>query len=82
MLKDQEPKNLQIMILIYLNKGKTDSGQNVKRSFYIFPKHLPGKGPNDVGVIGGTFIEGGTATTPNIKEFDKMIAGAKHFYGI
>ena len=82
MLKDQEPKNLQSMILIYLDKGKTDSGQNVKRSFYIFPKHLPGTGPNDVGVIGGTFIEGGTAKTPNIEEFDKMIAGAKHFYGI
>ena len=81
MLKDQNPKDLQSMILIYLDSGKTASGQNVKRSFYIFPKHLPGTAANDVGVIGGTFIEGATAATPNIEEFDRIIAGAKKFYG-
>ena len=69
------------MILIYLDSGKTASGQNVKRSFYIFPKHLPGTDTNDVGVIGGTFIEGATAATPNTEEFDRIIAGAKKFYG-
>jgi hypothetical protein len=81
MLKDQNPKDLQSMILIYLDSGKTASGQNVKRSFYIFPKHLPDTAANDVGVIGGTFIEGATAATPNIEEFDRIIAGAKKFYG-
>jgi hypothetical protein len=81
MLKDQNPKDLQSMILIYLDTGKTASGQNVKRSFYIFPKHLPDTAANDVGVIGGTFIEGATAATPNIEEFDRIIAGAKKFYG-
>lgn len=54
----------------------------MKRSFYVFPKHLPGSGPNDVGVVGGTFVEGATAETPNPNEFALMIDGAKRFYGI
>lgn len=82
MLKNQKPKNLQHMILVYFNSGTTEAGQKVKRSFYIFPKHLPHTNANDVGVIGGTFIEGATPETPNTSEFDIMIAGAKKFYGI
>jgi hypothetical protein len=35
-----------------------------------------------VGVVGGTFIEGGTPETPNLKEFDTMLAAARNFYGI
>jgi hypothetical protein len=82
MLKDQRPADLQHMILVYFDEGKTESGQKVKRSFYIFPKHLLGTGANDVGVVGGTFIEGATPETPNAKEFDIMIEGAKRFYGM
>ena len=82
MLKDQVPADLQSMILVYYPKAKTTSGQEVKRSFYIFPKHLLGSGPNDVGVIGGTFIEGATPQTPNDEEFQIMIDGARNFYGI
>lgn len=82
MLKDQKPQDLQYMILIYLDKGKTKSGQPIKRSFYIFPKHMPNTGPNDVGVLGGTFIEGATPTTPNIEEFNTIINNTKSFYGI
>jgi hypothetical protein len=82
MLKDQVPKDLQYMILIYLDAGKTASGQSVKRSFYIFPKHLPGSGVDDVGVIGGTFIKGATSETPNLNEFTLMLNGAKRFYGL
>jgi D-amino-acid oxidase len=37
---------------------------------------------NDIGVVGGTFIEGATIDTPNVKEFDIMLAGAKRFYGL
>jgi hypothetical protein len=70
------------MILVYFSKGKTKSGLEVKRSFYIFPKQLPGSAANDVGVIGGTFIEGGTPDTPNVEEFDILVANAKKFYGI
>ena len=82
MLKDQTPADLQHMILVYFPEGKTESGQKVKRSFYMFPKRLLGTGVNDVGVVGGTFIEGATPETPNEKEFDIMIEGAKRFYGM
>ena len=58
------------------------AGQKVKRSFYIFPKHLPDTGPNDVGVIGGTFVEGATPETPNREEFERLVQGAKRFYGM
>ena len=82
LLRDQVPADLQSMILVYFKEGTTSAGQHVKRSFYIFPKHLPTTGPNDVGVVGGTFIEGGTPETPNYDEFDTMIAAAKKFYGM
>lgn len=82
MLKDQRPADLEYMILVYFGKDHTPSGQTVKRSFYIFPKHLLNTGPNDVGVIGGTFIEGGSPATPNTAEFEIMMRGARDFYGI
>ncbi len=82
MLKDQNPEDLKYMILIYLDSGVTASGQKVKRSFYIFPKQTPGAPAHDIGVIGGTFIEGADATTPNKEEFDIVIRQAKEFYGI
>lgn len=82
MLKDQNPRDLQHMILVYFNEGKTKSGQKVTRSFYILPKHLPDTGANDIGVIGGTFIEGATPETPNEEEFNILLEGAKKFYGI
>ena len=82
MLKDQNVQDLQHMILVYFKEGKTKSGFKVKRSFYIFPKKLLGSPQNDVGVIGGTFIEGADETTPNEEEFFIMLQGAKDFYGI
>ncbi len=82
MLKDQTPADLQSMILVYFDQGTTKAGQHIKRSFYIFPKHLPGTGANDVGVVGGTFVEGATSETPNREEFATLIQGAKNFYGM
>ena len=82
MLRDQVPANLQHMILVYFDKGKTQSNQDVKRSFYIFPKHLLNTPKNDVGVIGGTFVESATPDTPNEKEFQILIDNAKKFYGL
>ncbi len=82
MLRDQLPADLQSMILVYFSKAKTTSNQEVKRSFYIFPKQLPGSAANDVGVVGGTFIEGATPETPNNEEFDIMVSNARKFYGI
>lgn len=82
MLKDENPKDLQYMILIYCDEDKTKSGQKVKRSFYIFPKRIPGSLEKDIGVIGGTFIENATSKTPNEEEFGILVDGAKKFYGI
>ena len=82
MLKDQTPADMQYMILVYFDEGKAESGHKAKRSLYVFPKHLPGTGSNDVGVVGGTFIEGATAESPNRQEFATLIDGAKNFYGI
>lgn len=82
MMKNQVPQNMNYMILVYFGEGKTENDQKVKRSFYIFPKRLASSGPNDIGVIGGTFIEGGNPSTPNLKEFNLVIGGAKKFYGI
>ena len=82
MLKEQIPAHLQSMILVYFDKGKTAIGQDVKRSLYIFPKQLNGSAPNDIGVLGGTFIEGASPETPNLEEFDILVANAKKFYGM
>ena len=82
MLKDQVPEDLQYMILVYFDKDHTESGQVVKRSLYVFPKHLPDSGAKDVGVVGGTFIEGATPDTPNVPEVEIMMAGARRFYGV
>ena len=82
MLKNQVPENMNYMILVYFGEGKTEAGQKVKRSFYIFPKHLPDSAPQDIGVIGGTFIEGGSPDKPNLKEYDSIINEANAFFGI
>ena len=82
MLKNQAPENMNYMILVYFGMGKTEADQNVERSFYIFPKHLPDSAPQDIGVIGGTFIEGGSPDKPNNKEYDLIIEQANAFFGL
>lgn len=82
MLKNQNPENLQNAILFVLDSGVTKHDQKIFRMFYIFPKHSPGTGKNDVGVMGGTYIEDATPETPNEEEFETIIKNAKAFYGI
>lgn len=82
MLKNQIPKNLNYMILVYSGEGKTEANQKAKRSFYIFPKRLANSKVEDIGVLGGTFIEDGNPSTPNLKEFELLLKGSKEFYGI
>ena len=82
MLKNQVPENMNYMILIYFGEGITEGNQKVKRSFYIFPKHLPDSAPEDIGVIGGTFIEGGSPDKPNLAEYGSIIKEANAFFGI
>jgi len=81
MLKDQNPKDIDYMMLFYFDNAKTKNNQNVKRSFYIFPKKLLHAKPRDVGVVGGTFVEGADKSTPNEEEFEIMLEGARRFYG-
>lgn len=80
MLKDQDPKNSNYMMLAYFGKDQTN--QDITRSFYFFPKRSLDAQANDVGVIGGTFIENADSTTPNTEEFATIIASAKKFYGL
>ncbi|WP_425363688.1 FAD-dependent oxidoreductase [Candidatus Tisiphia endosymbiont of Hybos culiciformis] len=82
MLKNQNPEDVKYLISVDLGSGKTQSGQIASRYFYMHPKHLPSSATDDVGVIGGTFIEGATAQTPNEQEFDLLITRARDFYGI
>lgn len=82
MLKNQNPSDINHMILVYFDKGKTKSNYTIKRSFYMFPKRLPGYPDNDIGVIGGTFIEGADEKTPHEEEYEIMLESTKKFYGI
>lgn len=82
MLKDQNPADVNHMILVYFNKEKTKAGFDVKRSLYMFPKRVANSATRDVGVLGGTFIEGADANTPHLEEFNILLQNAKRFYGI
>jgi hypothetical protein len=81
MMKDQVPQDLHYMIFANVNEGQTKNGQKIKRSFYLFPK-MSGTSSNDIGVLGGTFIENSYKDTPNIEEFDNLIDNMKKFYGL
>ncbi|MCC8372190.1 MAG: FAD-binding oxidoreductase [Rickettsia endosymbiont of Pseudomimeciton antennatum] len=82
MLKDQNPEDLKYLVSIALGHGKTKSGQVVNWSFYIHPKQLPSASLDDIGLIGGTYIEGATSATPNEEQFDLIVQRARDFYGI
>lgn len=81
LLEDQSPADMNYMISFYVDSGKTESGQLIKRSIYMFPKHMPGSPESSIGVMGGTFIEGLTNETPNKEEFQSIIARARDFFG-
>jgi D-amino-acid oxidase len=82
LLKNQNPEDLEYMISVPLNENYTKYGQKIRRSFQIFPKHMAYGAVNDVGVIGGTHIERASNLTPNEEEFNKILQGAREFYGV
>lgn len=82
MLKDQNPSDINHMIVVFFDKGKTKSNYIIQRSFYIFPKRVSNYIKEDIGIIGGTYIEGANENTPHEEEFKIMIEAAKKFYGI
>lgn len=73
---------MKYLISVNLGNGKTSFGQAVNWYFYMHPKHLPSSSTDDIGVIGGTFIEGATPQTPNEEQFDLIVERARSFYGI
>lgn len=82
MLKNQNVHDLEYMLLVYYpGQTITEEGYTITRSTYLFPKHIPGSDANNVGVLGGTFIEGATTETKHLAEFNIMIENAKNFYG-
>ncbi|MEI6790792.1 MAG: FAD-dependent oxidoreductase [Myxococcaceae bacterium] len=82
LLKNQSPSDFRYMILVYFETGKTKAGLKVRRSFLFLPKRLLNRDLNDIGLIGGTYVEGGTSETPNTEEFDVMLENARRFLGL
>jgi len=82
MLKDQNPKNINYMIFCYLDEAINKHNQPTKRAFYISPKRLSNSVPNNIGVIGGSFVRDANYKTPNSEEFEYIIKNAKSFYGL
>jgi D-amino-acid oxidase len=81
LLKDQQAEDMNYMISFYVDPGITEDGLPVKRSIYMFPKHVLGTPQDAIGVMGGTFIDGATHETPNHNEFDLLIERAQEFFG-
>lgn len=81
-LENQNPKDLEYMIVVDFDDGKTSSGLLVKRSFYMFPKHRFLAPESSVGILGGTMIEEVDAKELNLEEFNIILTQAKKFYGI
>jgi hypothetical protein len=46
------------------------------------PKRSRGSAPDEIGVIGGTFIEGTNNRAMDYQEFESVIEQAKNFLGI
>lgn len=82
LLKDQNPKELEYLIIVDGKDVVNSHGQKTSRMFYLFPKRASGANPNDIGVLGGTYVEGATSLTPNDEEFDVMLQQAREFYGV
>ena len=55
---DQNPTNMDYMLVHMLGAGQTESGQTVDRFFYVFPKRSSATDQRAIGVLGGTFVEG------------------------
>lgn len=81
-LKNQIPADLNYTIFVHLDVGKTAAGQNIQRLFCIFPKKSLNGQVNDIGIIGGSLVQGATNTTRNEQEFDTVIQNAKKFFGL
>jgi hypothetical protein len=80
-LKDQASSYEMNYLISILPSQKTvtKSGFVNKPSMYYHPKIVDDLG--NIGVIGGTFIEGATERQPHEEEFDDMLQRARQFFG-
>lgn len=81
LLEDQNPVDMNYMISLHVESEVTQDGASIKRSIYMFPKHVPGSSEQSIGVVGGTFIENATNDTPHEQEFGLLIERAREFFG-
>ncbi len=82
LLKNQHPEDLQQLMVVNFDPIVNEQGKKMYRMLYLFPKRLPGAKKGDIGVLGGTYIEGATNETPHQEEFDLMVQRAREFYGL
>lgn len=79
-LENQDPKELQYMMIMDWNEGVTSANQRISRTLDFFPKRFPDAPATSVGVLGGTFICGADETTPNDDEFELIHERAYNFF--
>jgi glycine/D-amino acid oxidase-like deaminating enzyme len=82
LLKNQNPVDLNYMIELVYEYGTTDDGMPLSRAVYLFPKKLLGSANNEIGVLGGTFINNATEATPHYEEFGRVLKNAQQFFDI
>lgn len=75
MLKNQKAEDMRYVIVSSHGDGKD------KRSFYMYPKQLPGAHAGDSGVIGGIVGEGADKGKPHEQQLDSILHHAKDFFG-
>lgn len=79
MLKNQEPNNLQYMLIANFHG---ESSPCIERTLDFFPKNLPNTPEIDTGVLGGTFFSNPDLPVSHTSEFQNLIRQAKiYFYG-
>ncbi len=82
MLKNQRPENLQYMVEFVAERNKiTDDGFPIARACYLFPKRLVDAAEDEVGIVGGTFIQHAQADTPHLEEFARVLTIVRNFFG-
>ena len=79
LLKDQNPTDMDYMLVHMLGAGQTESGQTVDRFIYVFPKRSSATDQRAIGVLGGTFVEGADKATPNEAEFELLLRNANEW---
>jgi len=79
MLQNQKPEELQYMLIVNFELEE-DENKKIFRTLDFFPKKLSCAAFDEIGVLGGTFIENCDTLELKIDEFELMLDRAKHFF--